>query len=352
VILRGRQPRRVRRASRATAFALGIAAAILAGGGAAEGQRLIGRPAVTLAEADRVRLAESFRLAEALRESVWPGWSDAPFAVLLVTPDAEFLLRHPAPSADFESLGDDPLLGSAVSVRARVFPPALLATFPAVGGVPTIVVGQPERTGKASTPWVLTLVHEHFHQMQNSRPGYYGGVAALDLADGDQTGMWMLNFPFPYGDAAVQARFADAARAVADAVEAVGTADFAARAEAARDAEARLYAALDDRDARYLRFQLWQEGVARYTELRVAELAAERYTLIPVFAALPDHTSFAAAAAELRSEVLRELRAAELGTRRRVAFYALGAGLALLLDETDPEWKARYWSRPFTLDGG
>src|ERR1051325_1531369 len=63
-----------------------------------------------LANTDRVRLAEAFRLADKLGNRIWPGWSDAPFAVLLVTPEYEFLIRHPRPSADFERLGHDALL--------------------------------------------------------------------------------------------------------------------------------------------------------------------------------------------------------------------------------------------------
>jgi len=39
-----------------------------------------------LSAIDRTRLAEAFRLDQ-IGERVWPGWSKAPFAVLLVTPD-------------------------------------------------------------------------------------------------------------------------------------------------------------------------------------------------------------------------------------------------------------------------
>src|SRR5687768_15141864 len=104
-----------------------------------------------LAAADRVRLAEARRLIAAVGDSVWPGWSAAPSALLLVTPDREFLLWHPHPSADFERIGHDSLLASDVHARPRRFSPTLAATFPAVGGVPTIVIGTAERTGKQST---------------------------------------------------------------------------------------------------------------------------------------------------------------------------------------------------------
>jgi hypothetical protein len=79
--------------------------------------------------------------------------------------------------------------------RVRVAEAFRLAA--AVGGVATIVVGQPAHTGQTSTRWVLTALHEHFHQLQFSQPGYYPGVTALGLARGDTTGMWMLNHGFP-----------------------------------------------------------------------------------------------------------------------------------------------------------
>src|SRR5205085_3799261 len=85
----------------------------------------------SLPNADRVRIAEAFRLADALGNRVWPGWDQAPFAVLLVTPEHEFLVRHPQPPADFTALGEDPVLKHKVWYRKRQFPTGLLATFPA-----------------------------------------------------------------------------------------------------------------------------------------------------------------------------------------------------------------------------
>src|SRR5256714_2152033 len=114
-------------------------------------------PASEISSGDRTRLAEAFRLASSLGDRVWPSWSDAPFAVLLVTPEREFLLRHPKPSTEFVRAGYDSLLASDVFVRPRVFSTTLLATFPAAGGVPTIVIGPASLTGKSSTAWVLTV---------------------------------------------------------------------------------------------------------------------------------------------------------------------------------------------------
>src|SRR6266853_554454 len=72
-----------------------------------------------LPEIDRIRIAEAFRLADSLGNRIWPDWDKAPFAVLLVTPEHEFLIRHPKPSEDFTPVGDDAVLGHKVWTRKR-----------------------------------------------------------------------------------------------------------------------------------------------------------------------------------------------------------------------------------------
>jgi len=297
-----------------------------------------------LPTADRIRLVEVRRLANAIQDSVWPGWDAAPFAVLLVTDSTEFLVWHTRPSADFQTLGYDSLLGSDVLARPRTHSPTFLATFPAVGGIPTIVAGQPAKTGKNSTTWVLTLLHEHFHQLQMSRPGYFAAVDGLQLSHGDQTGMWMLNYPFPYDSGPVQRRFVALAQALLGAVFAdSGTPVYAAARRDVRDG-------LAADDARYLDFQLWQEGVARYVEYASARRAARGYTPGAAFAALPEFVPYADAARALREQLQRELRTLDLGANKRGSFYPIGAARALMLDRTAPGWKEGYFARLFTLD--
>ena len=121
-----------------------------------------------------------------------------------MTPETEFFVRHGAPPSNARTIGWDTLLRSEVYARPRTFPPRLLATFP-IEGISTVVVGQPENTSASSpTDWVVILLHEHFHQLQEAQPDFYAKVAALGLSRGDQTGMWMLNYPFPYEASAVE----------------------------------------------------------------------------------------------------------------------------------------------------
>lgn len=306
----------------------------------------------SIPEADRVRLAEAFRLGEAVGDHVWPGWSEVPFAVLLVTPDYEFLLRHPKPSEDFASLGYNPVLKCEVFFRKRTFPLRLLATFPAIRGsaLSTIVVGQAENTeAKTSTPWVVTLFHEHFHQLQNAQPNYFADTRALGLARGDETGMWMLNYAFPYDKSEVQERYSALKRLLADALSARTKEERASKLAAYLGARREFQQSLKTDDYKYLSFQLWQEGIARYTEYRVAQFAAEHYRPTKEFRALKDYEPFSKLAEELRAGIFSQLQSSQLGEAKRLVVYPFGAAEGLLLDAARPSWRRRYFVDKFDL---
>jgi hypothetical protein len=316
------------------------------------GVALVARRAPALDDADRIRIAEAFRLADTLGERLWPGWQTAPFAVLLVTPDQEFLVRHPKPTPDFRSLGDDALLGGPVWSRLRQFDVNLLASFPAVGNLPTVVIGQPVNTAaKTSTGWVLTVAHEHFHQMQYSLPGYYAGVNALGLARGDQQGSWMLNYAFPYARPEVQAQFAVMCARLDEAIRQEPGAQTFAALRAYLDAKRALRRLVSPDDNKYFSFQLWQEGIARYTEYRMGELAATGYAPGAEFSALPDYTPYAAASRAILDRIHAQLTTPWLGETGRAAFYPVGAAEGLLLDRVNPSWRGQYARAGFTLDG-
>jgi hypothetical protein len=309
-----------------------------------------------LSAIDRTRLAEAFRLGDQIGDRVWPGWSWAPFTVLLVTPENEFLLRHPAPSLDFTRLGYDALLKSDVYCRKRTFPTHYLATFPAirVSTISVIVVGQAENTSvKTFTPWVITLLHEHFHQMQDSQPNFYADVNALNLSKGDQTGMWMLNYAFPYDRKDVQEQFALMSRLLAKAVGGQSRkgakTQSNAKVRAYLEARRKFQAMLAPDDYKYFSFQLWKEGIARYTEYQVARLAASRFRASKEFRALKDYRTFADFARTTHEGIFRELEKQKLGESKREVVYSFGAAEGLLLDQVKPRWRRRYSVERFDL---
>ena len=301
-----------------------------------------------LREIDRVRLAEAFKLKEKLGDDLWAGWSKTPFAVLLVTPEKEFLIGHPRPSEDFKSLGHDTLLKSEVYYRDRKFPTNLLATFQAVGGVSTIVIGQAENTAsKTSTPWVITLMHEHFHQLQDWQPNFFKDTEALNLSGGDQTGMWMLNYPFPYASADVSRQVSVLTQLLLEGMNAKTQEAFSSKLASYLEARQALKKMLSADAFKYLAFQLWKEGISRYTEDRVAHWAAANYRPSREFRELEDFTTFAAVADQVRNGIVHELSTLKLEEYKRVAFYPLGAGEGLLLDRANPTWRSRYFAEKF-----
>jgi hypothetical protein len=293
---------------------------------------------------DAVRIREFYRLAAQLQDGVWPGWSSTPAPLLLVTQEAEFLTHHPSPPKDFQKIGDD------LYARLRQFPTALQATFPAFGPPSIIVIGEPENTeAKTSTPWVFTVMHEHFHQLQDGRPGSYQAVSSLGLAHGDNTGMWMLNYPFPYDNAELGKLFTHLRDLLLTALNEPDLKKFKVFARQYIIARKEFFTQLSADDRKYLSFQLWKEGIARYVQIKSAEAAAN-YRPTPEYAALPDYETFERYAREARSDTLSELEKADLATWKRIVVYSFGASEGLLLDRLHPEWKQRYFAQLFTLD--
>ena len=62
-----------------------------------------------------------------------------------------------------------------------------------------------------------------------------------------------------------------------------------------------------------------------------------------------DFEEFGTAARGAEADLLAQLDAPDLATQRRVSFYAMGAGLAMLLERTEPGWKQRYETPRFVL---
>ena len=294
--------------------------------------------------ADAVRVREFYWLSAQIQDQVWPGWSRIPAPLLLVTPEGEFLTHHPSPPTDFKEIGN------TFYVRPRHFPTNLLATFPAFGPPSVIVIGEPAATSsKTSTPWLITLMHEHFHQLQNAQPRYFDGVQNLGLTHGDQTGMWMLNYPFPYGSPAIVQEFSHLRDLLLAALKEQDAATFALSAKQYVEARKAFYAQLSPEDHKYLAFQLWQEGIARYTDIRAAEDAAN-YKPSAEFSALADYEPFARYASGARRHTLDELQNADIARMKREVVYSWGAAEGFLLDRLQPKWRDAYFQQPFSLD--
>ena len=279
-------------------------------------------------------LAKVQKFAKDSGASLWPGFHSAPFGFLLIGKNEEFLICQQAKSAAFDPIGKDQSTGCYVLRREKTgLPDTLLAALPILGPPSTIVMGTPETTGQGEAGWTRTILHEHFHQWQNALPDYYTRVDALNLKDGDETGKWMLEFPFPYTEAAPA--HATASRALAEALDARGTMKFRQALSSYLTARRAFAEAVGEHNWRYFEFQLWQEGVARWTEIQLGR-------------AFPDK-EIRNGALELETRTLAALRAPDLAKSKRVAVYPFGTGEAMLLEACGAQWRKAY---PITLSLG
>jgi len=293
---------------------------------------------------DAVRIAEFYRLASQIQDGIWPGWSRTPAPLLLVTENTEFLTHHPTPPSGFAKVSE------GFYARPRQFDPHFLATFPAFGPPAIIVVGEPQDTeAKTSTPWLITLMHEHFHQLQYDQPGYYAALERLGLSRGDTTGMWMLNYSFPYDNPDVVKGFSHLRDLLLRALDETDPREFRKRAKEYIRERKRVFARLSPDDQKYFSFQLWQEGIARYTQIKAAEAAAS-YEPSSTYVALNDYESFAAYARKARTGTLSELKQADLSKWKRVFVYSFGGAEGLFLDRLRPDWRKEYFHHLLATD--
>lgn len=318
----------------------------------------------------KIRIREAMRINEMFSDSIWEGLAKTPFNIILVTDNYEYLVNANEPYTGFSFAGYDTLLSSNIYMRERVFNNNLLATFPVDKGIPTIVVGTPSATSRNGVDWTITLLHEHFHQYQYSQPDYYAAVNELDLSGGDQSGMWMLNYPFPYEDPEKDSLYYTLAQKLqpqypnpfSPSVKLETREDFLKYKEQLnkeRISKIKNYFAerknftdkLNEKDYKYFSFQIWQEGLARYTEGKFYDLLQENhYEPSNEYKALGDTISLNSYALKFKRKNANRLVSQKLNENQRNCFYTLGFFEGYLLDEINPGWRKKYFTDKFFIE--
>jgi hypothetical protein len=297
-----------------------------------------------------VRLAESFRMAEVLGTRVWPGFTAADSPVILVDGEREYLLNSSDRPEGFAPTAQI-FRGRTVYARPRVFPPGLQASFPAIGR-PVVVIGTPEGTDTKPAIWTIVVLHELFHVYAFNH-GEVDKVESLDIAPGSNDGQWQLTYPFPYTDARVRRAMHVAGHDLYRCIE--NSADLAYDASVADEA-VRTFGDLVDalfpgtKDRAYMKFVITKEGVARYFEYRIAELAARDYKPTSEYAALDGADAFSKAWESYYKPMPLQLKHLGNVSQSRGEFYNFGLGVALVLDRIEPGWQKKYFDASVWLD--
>lgn len=272
-------------------------------------------------------------------DQYWSEWKDAPKHLLLVDDELEYLLGSGYNDSTFQTGCQN------IPYRSATMNKHFLATFPYVNYQPTIIIGTPENTNKTPLEWTVTLLHEHFHQLQFSHPNYYSAQKALDLDKGDQSGMWMLNHPFPYEDSLVIGKMEEMSENLIALHQHKPSKEVLKRH---LKLKAELKTIVGDEHYRYLNLQLWQEGYARFMELSLLKHWVNNYDQIDQdrFEKHELESYFK----EYQASILTSLQSTSINEIKRVYFYALGAAEALMIEQINPDWRSKYFNELFTTD--
>lgn len=272
-------------------------------------------------------------------DSIWGNISNTPLRILLITDSLEYLFNHDSLNASFEWYQYDSLLSTNIYVRPRKFPPFLRATFPAVNGIDCIVAGNPQNTEKTDEDWIIMLLHEHFHLYQNENPQYQKNISLLAQKISKGKDSWMLDYDFPYNNDTINKLFKDYSESIYDICISLNKNNLNERIKQyiTNLSEIRNHMTPDYFD--YFRFQIWQEGIATYTEYSYLKILSKKSKFFKQFYAC-DYT--------LKDENLinaytNYLLKTDLRKSQRNLFYSLGLLEGILNDKINPKWKTEYF---------
>jgi len=172
----------------------------------------------------------------------------------------------------------------------------------------------------------------------------------LDLSGGDQTGMWMLNYPFPYDSLKIIKQISYMGKILNLAIKSSNKNHPQLNIRSYLNEKTKFKNLLNEKDYKYFSFQVWQEGMARYTELNIAELLSKEYKSSKALSELNDFIPFETIARNIKTGILNELNNINLQENRRVSFYSIGAAEGMLLDKVNPDWKDMYFTNMFNTE--
>lgn len=300
-----------------------------------------------LRDADRYRIKEAMRISTHLGADLWNGFDDAPFSILYIMDEYEYLINESDEAESFETTEYDSLIGAYIHKRPQEMDKRFRATFP-FNGVSTIVMGTPENTGLNTTAWIITMLHERFHQYQYSSPKYFLETAALNLSNGDESGMWQLNYPFPYKDANVNKVYMRYTLALYRAVNSIATDMWEINLSNYLEARQEFRSSISEDDYKYISFQWYQEGIARYTEYAFLELLG-RWEPDEYIKQLTDYVPFSEYRSSFKKNHLDNILHMKLDINKRETVYDVGFAEALIIREVNPNWTKKYLVEKFDL---
>lgn len=319
----------------------------------------------TLSQIEKARLLEALHLRANLGDRVWPGWGSADIPVIVWNRSYEFLTNYngTTPSGWSQVLGED--LNGQNNYRRPADDPQNFAVPLGDGWAASMATKQTTDRFLIDTfhdklpaplkqifPYRLLiqpsetqiggLLHESFHVYQYQ-------IAAERMAEAES--IHKLGKEYEDSTESFQPEWRRESNLLADALNAKTKAEqieLARQFLAARQAR-RKSSNLDDKLVDYERWLEWEEGTAKYIEVRSLRLAGETadYHALPEIKADRDFKQYQKVDQRWSQELFQLRHPLSTGEPR---IYMTGLAQAFLLDKLMPEWKDRYWNEDVFLE--
>jgi len=306
---------------------------------------------------DKIRLVESLHLKASLGDTLWPGFGKEPIPISLHYDRVSFLIGYPgSPPASWEVVPGDDFQGQIYYLKAETDPQnfAIQVGEVWVAGMatktmtdlflvqvyrdflpPVIEQVFPYRLLiQPSETQICAVIHEAFHVYQARLAPQRLKAAEEAHKSGEQ--YWVV-------DPTMRASWYEETYLLVKAVSAKTDAEARQLAHQFLETrnQRRQHADLSSDLVDYERWLEWEEGLGKYVEVKILQLAHQSasYQPIPEIEADPDFKGYRGFSGRWSQENIQlRLQAGKEGESR---FYQTGLAITYLLDRLDVGWKGK-----------
>lgn len=296
-----------------------------------------------LTKACRIALAETIHARQTCGDLVWPGWNKTSCILNVITKDYEFLIGSDQPTDEYTFLEHDKLINSDIYVKPRTFKHLLIGSVMPFNKKMAIFISPPElfiEKFKIDMIFYRTLLlHEMFHIHQFSHfPDGINGLAAYQLST-----------KYPYKtEPNNQIRGREAGilkKALLAKNPNVRNQKIKLFLETRQDRRYKMLSQSPDKYSPkshlYEKLREWQEGLARYTEVKMNE---EMTTF--GYKAIPEFTKYITSRKSTYEREMNKLDMLSLNAGEE-SDYALGWIQWYILDKLYPSWKSKAFEKNY-----
>ncbi len=296
----------------------------------------------TLQKEDIEVIKEAYNLLKTKGDKVWKGWSDINIPFIYKKNNYQYWINFPIHKVEGKFIGK---IGNMdIYGTYNKSDSVISAASMDRNGIQAVVLSSPEQSEMTKEEWIITAIHEMFHVFQFQQDKILQEkIHSLGISYGKDAS-WMLDYPFPYSDKSLQTISHMEGYLLFKINKYDSLRETMYDCFLLKDVLS-LYKKYintiygSEGNYKYSVFQQSIEGVAKYTEIKMAKIAATDY--IP----LSPNIHFT----DTYTNQIYVIKHCGKGTSGRLTFYYLGLGECLVLDKINPNWKNIYFDT-FWLD--